>query len=961
MLLEAWNGVDAAHCAALLLHKGRTLHGGAPWSLAELRLDEADFRKLESWARSPHQAGLQRRLAGTSFVDLPQPCDGLAKSETVVFGLVLLAFFSECVARDGSVDEVWPSIARKVRNAPLHDEVFGDGRAARAVVREALREAASQLSLRHSEGLGPENYWHRLLLLHAGFTVRDTPRLGGWLLNPAGGTFLIGALSDASDFANAWSALGHVARGGARDSARAAVRACPFFRGPVGEVLESAVQAASGGRVGPRPHAAGAVLGGGPDDAPGEVGGEADGFLTVTWALQWPIGGAPELVLTPSLAPDETLGRRAAVLVDGVQRGTMLLTGAGRFALFGAAEVRVPLTESLVVSVRASAAVDPVEISVLGDEAVAWFDAEGRRCGAASRTVSWLVARGPVRVVGGRSTWVAEAGLSVAAVGQGVEVYEEDGGRWWPVDEGATLPRDTSLGLDVRLTEVAGDEVSWRVGHASGATIARAFMGSTALRVVSSGHDEVTVTGRVPAWQAAPEMRLTLRGEVGGRLVQQTIGVRAFTRASLDGAWVDPAGAIEAERLRCGAVRVALGEEFARFDARLRGRVDRLALTVGGRRAPRAPVLGYGEPLEVAGDDPWVDGATKCLLATRVEDHGVLAGHEVSGGEVRLALRCAIGVDAAEHGVVVWSRDGNLRAIAIDRVEGGTVIARHEGRAPRAVALCFGSAVLGASWASDWSNDLPACKIDGPTLVRVVRVLCLPFLASEHEGAFVAALRARDLGASLAACIEPSRDAVIALAPPEGRTLIAPGDDERWPAAVRWLVLSLRFGTQAEVDAFAKGATAKVMRAHPPPTYEPGRPYTDEMRRAVRSWNVRHGHVFQSAALTLGAVHPADAADLLANSGREAVRLADVAMSVSYERVCEDAALARKVRRDQLAALRGRQMPGFYRVLLATKAWARSAPPAGWLQVALADRRLAECVQIELLVEKCEWHRRMQK
>ena len=955
MVLERWDGKSQRHAAALLHAAAEELPGRTCWSIAELKLTDADFEKLLRWAREAHGDSIGQQLGsnGARREVLPEPAAGVVCPVAAIAGLVVLACFAECIARSGGIDAPWSAIYDMLEDCSLRRHLFVEGRKdATPELRDALLRTASEFNLRHANDDERDvQRCRRLLMLQSGLPFGCVGQLGLWLDSPESQPVLVAPLYLSSEsFKSAWNSLLDLRAGRiTRDRARLRVIVCPFFRSPVDEVLAAALD-----RRGATPISR--------SDLAPLLDCDA---VDATLKLDWPRGQPPAALLTTVLAADADLGDRVVILVDG----KLLVSyrrNNGALTHLGSNTLRSSLAWQWEVTTHATVESDPVSVLLFEEGAnIACFDAHGDRCEADARAVRYVVAQEPIAASPPqRTTWLPDAGLAVAEVEPETVVRTNDGFQLWPTGAmPAELdPRIRAIKVeDVEVIIGTADNVVIRLSHDAEVCIASAFIGQHTFTVVRTGAAGLThLEGHVPASHATPEVRLTLKASVGGRRYQQTVRFRAFTAASIDGAWLKADASVEAGRLRGGSLRVTLGPEFEGQDARL---VVGDATTHVKLDAPwprRVRALGYGERLLVCADEPWVEKSPHQQLALRVEERGEVESHEWVDGQVMVSLRAPL-EPSADHWLLVWPRAGAPIArrlsegagTATDTVSSGDGIAE----SPRAVALCFEDAVLGASWAADWSDSLEHATVDAATLVHLIRMLSLPVLASPHYENVVGRLRSPELAAATFAALQPCDDAVVELETEGHRTLRPSSDTDRWTYVARSLLVQLRLPSATEADSLKTLVTKANELAHPRPPVPQGVAVSPELMAEQNAWAREHGRAFEHALLLAGVAHPIDTArntridDVRARLSRS---LADASMGISVGDMNE--CNKTKMRRRHLDDRR-RRHPEVDRFVPAlckqTLEWCNGTErPSEHLRHALVDARMHARLQLELLHER---------
>ena len=678
---------------------------------------------------------------------------------------------------------MWRPIYDALDDCPLQRELFPGGQPLQSL-RDALQEAASRLDMRRVDFDDPTRpRWYWLLLLQGGIPLRDVELLPAWLSNPAGRSLVVGKLQEtAPAFRAAWTALEQLRHGrSSRDHVKRELARCPFLRGPHEEILDATLAQVAAGQVLEEPVA-----------------------VTATVRLEWPAGKpAPHAVITPVLTAFAELGPRVALSINGVRRATFLRRGDALTRL-GRADLELVPALRWTVDARGEADSLCGEVSLFEDDeqAIACLDESGARCSPQARSVRWVVARQPVAGPPGHRVFNAE-GISVAEVQAGSAVCTLEGGVLWPITP--PPPQIDEIARTIRRGEVTpGAKVGGftvLVHHDPAIQIRAARVGSASCAVTVESAGRTRVEGVVPAMNATAETRLTLSAIASGRDFQRTLRFRAFTAASLDGAWLDRTSVVDAERLQGGALCVSLGPEYEGRDARLVTGVTSSTIDPGRRALLRVRALGYGEPLVLCGQEPWREGP-RAQLAARVETRGIVVRHDVREGRVRAVLREAL--EAGEgYWLLVWPQSAAPEALALDRAGDFEATYSGDGR-PRAVAVCFGEAVTGVSWADDWSTDLGQAGVDSATLVKLIRALHLPVLAAEHLAPVAHALQSLGLPEATDALLGQRVEVRVPRSAGGEAALVSSSDNDLWGRVARAILLRLRLSDPDQLSALTR-------------------------------------------------------------------------------------------------------------------------------------------------------------
>lgn len=180
---------------------------GGPWSLAELRLDEADIDWLLAWVRGAQGAFLRRCLdswhdAGVS---------GHQLHLQAATGLLCMGLFAEVGRRHASDGWLWGRVVARVFPDGPPEALFVNGQPSH-LLKEALETASRSAGLRHVFGVEGVQNWFRSVHLQFGFTASGfKQRLPEWLsgqVSPVGVQTLRGSRDLRSrTFCELWDAL----------------------------------------------------------------------------------------------------------------------------------------------------------------------------------------------------------------------------------------------------------------------------------------------------------------------------------------------------------------------------------------------------------------------------------------------------------------------------------------------------------------------------------------------------------------------------------------------------------------------------------------------------------------------------------------------------------------------------------------------------------------------------------
>lgn len=188
---------------------------GVPWSLAELRADNEDFRWLCEWMRLLPSGVAQRCLEEGQWRKFEVGSQRI--SHTAAIGTLLLFSASEVARREAEERSLWASISRGHFSETTHRVLFAGGYPSQAY-KDAVEQAARWLELRHVFGMQGLQNWYDTIYLQFGFSRQGMMRrLPEWLAG-YGETFSIHQLLQdprmrSESFTTLWEKLRLFQRG----------------------------------------------------------------------------------------------------------------------------------------------------------------------------------------------------------------------------------------------------------------------------------------------------------------------------------------------------------------------------------------------------------------------------------------------------------------------------------------------------------------------------------------------------------------------------------------------------------------------------------------------------------------------------------------------------------------------------------------------------------------------------
>lgn len=144
------------------------------WSIAELRLTQADIDAIRLWGRSG-AVNLRRDIRKIETV-------GQMNVRGVhAICLTFLLFCSEVAREDGIEGELWPTI-KSALSESMGQAFFGRAVVPKALVRDGTEDLCRLLRIRHVFGREGEQSWLRTVFLQFGFTRRGIRGIDRWLI-----------------------------------------------------------------------------------------------------------------------------------------------------------------------------------------------------------------------------------------------------------------------------------------------------------------------------------------------------------------------------------------------------------------------------------------------------------------------------------------------------------------------------------------------------------------------------------------------------------------------------------------------------------------------------------------------------------------------------------------------------------------------------------------------------------
>ncbi|GFO67485.1 hypothetical protein GMLC_10640 [Geomonas limicola] len=171
--LSAWHLAEAllARCAELGLRASK--HS---WSIAELCLNDADYRRLREWGDSA--------VFSTRLLQERKRVGLLTCSGREAIALVFIAFAAEVARREASEGEIWPAIYRSLGGGARDFLMILQGLnnpSPRPWLKTELERVFRSYDLRHGFDSAGTHAYVRSIALQYGFTQKNLMRIPWWL------------------------------------------------------------------------------------------------------------------------------------------------------------------------------------------------------------------------------------------------------------------------------------------------------------------------------------------------------------------------------------------------------------------------------------------------------------------------------------------------------------------------------------------------------------------------------------------------------------------------------------------------------------------------------------------------------------------------------------------------------------------------------------------------------------
>lgn len=163
-----------AQLATSILSRSPWARHSTPWSLVELKLNEADRREVHNCFQTLTPEMWKRAIAGLA------PTATVANqivTGQALYGFYLLLLISETARRNAWEGSLWAQVRRSLpTNAALTGLLFDAGGQPSAPTKMMIERAARRFDLRHAFDIpsdeGPGHQWYTTIFLQFGFSVR---------------------------------------------------------------------------------------------------------------------------------------------------------------------------------------------------------------------------------------------------------------------------------------------------------------------------------------------------------------------------------------------------------------------------------------------------------------------------------------------------------------------------------------------------------------------------------------------------------------------------------------------------------------------------------------------------------------------------------------------------------------------------------------------------------------------
>ena len=828
--------------ATSILSRSPWARRSTPWSLVELKLNEAEWREVHDCFRTLTPDAWQRAIAG------------LAPSVTVaeqivtgqpLYGFYLLLLISEIARRNAWEGSLWAQVRRSLStNAALTQQLFDAGGQPSAPTKMMIERAARRFGLRHAFDIlaeeGPGHQWYTTVFLQFGFSVRgftkNAPLWGRNINLPKSVRLLLGHEANpgtpgkmtSPSFNELWQTIRLAARKVLpRGDALRRLEASPWIPpGGASELLDAIEHTDWSDLENTSATSVSA------EDTP------SDTFIGRHW---WSFrGGIPQVLAELSgLAALELSQPFYDILIDGKRIGR-LLTADQSLRLIGAphnvvsaADFIVKIPSPLRPQLRASlldpsgAARAEQVLSLWSTESAVAVVVPGDSSSRTVETGESLPVSGPVLIIADQACRAeppaeclplddgrAVAYIVTAEAARATRIMLADTVAW---QTEASIGRTTHGTLQLRVTPHArghfreSDAVEITIGATGGLTPTAVWCGGKPYAPTRSAAGAASfrvsyLMGSVPGDIELLVVLTGSGGQIAVRRIREQIPVSGLFRFVK--------GQIKSTELDRPITRASLLRGIYFFmppDTEDNEPVDRrewFALEgtrplarFPARAQPRFPVVGLGAPLRVQRGP--LNALREITLAPEVVDFGEMRSTDRfepdNDGAISVQVQDALLDRLDEYRCVVWDASGTLSSgIIADQGDAGAdgfvtirLLPSAACPAPVAVALCYHGLRVGAGWTKSWFRWIPALVAKRAPLhaAAILRWFHLPVLSPRAQDQIRSTLLEPDPAGLIRGWSVPlellTDDKEISLMLPDEGLIQAGLSDSAWFGALR--------------------------------------------------------------------------------------------------------------------------------------------------------------------------------
>jgi hypothetical protein len=772
--------------ATSILSRSPWARRSTPWSLVELKLNEAEWREVHDCFRTLTPDAWQRAISGLA------PAATVAEQIVTgqpLYGFYLLLLISETARRNAWEGSLWAQVRRSLStNAALTQQLFDAGGQPSVPTKMMIERAARRFGLRHAFDIpteeGPGHQWYTTVFLQFGFSVRgftknaplwgrniNLPKSVRLLLGHEANPGALGKMTSPS-FNELWQTIRLAARKVLpRADAMRRLEASPWIPpGGASELLDAIEHTDWSDLENTSSTSASA------EDMP------SDTFIGRHW---WSFrGGIPQVLAELSgLAALELSQPFYDILIDGKRIGR-LLTADQSLRLIGAphnvvsaADFIVKIPSPLRPQLRASlldpsgAARAEQVLSLWSTESAVAVVVPGDSSSRTVETGESLPVSGPVLIIADqacRAEPPAEClplddGRSVAYIvtaeaARATRIMLADTVAW---QTEASIGRTTHGTLQLRVTPHArghfreSDAVEITIEATGGLTPTAVWCGGKPYAPTRSAAGAASfrvsyLMGSVPGDIELLVVLTGSGGQIAVRRIREQIPVSGLFRFVK--------GQIKSTELDRPITRGSLLRGTYFFmppDTEDNDPVDRREWFVfegtrplarfPARAQPRFPVVGLGAPLHVQRGP--LNALREIALAPEVVDFGEMRPtHNFepdNDGAISVQVQDALLDRLDEYRCVVWDASGTLSSgIIADQGAAGAdgfvtirLLPSVACPAPVAVALCYHGLRVGAGWTKSWFRSIPALVAQRAPLyaAAILRWFHLPVLSPRAQ------------------------------------------------------------------------------------------------------------------------------------------------------------------------------------------------------------------------------------